>query len=367
MSNHKAKYYTRSNKGTIFDLDGILLTSTECDAKPNKNWIGRVRDYEANLSIEVENTKYNCPYTIPKDFKIGEELVPIENKIYMFINNILSDINDNLEKKKIENEVKSLEAAVLEIPRDRLDDCLQWEMYEDKYVERLILSIKNVTGITSLSKKRFQEYRSLLSGQVKISQKDNKNEFDNTDITSQERLYNVVGFIDTLPTDTEKLSNKVRKYLANEPITEQDLDIIINQFVPSLLKINRDYSQLRTEETIPDDISNHAFNSFLDGGFTGWITMSIFGESVINGIFSTDIDIPGWYIGAGIAFALPYARNLFTRKKVEKDYTLEVDQLINLYKDQLFKSDEDEKSTITRLRDTKLIKPRVSGSLTEIK
>ncbi|MDP3990293.1 MAG: hypothetical protein Q8Q01_03745 [archaeon] len=367
MSNHKAKYYARSNKGTIFDLDRILLTSTGCDTKPNKNWIGRVRDYEANLSIEVESIEYSCPYTIPKDFKIGEELVPIENKIYLFINDILSDINDNLEKKKIENEVKSLEAAILEIPHDHLDDSLQWEMYEDKYVERLILSIKNVTGITSLSKKRFQEYRSLLSGQVKISQKDNKNEFDNTDITSQERLYNVVGFINTMPTDTEgSLSNKVRQYLANEPITEQDLDIIINQFVPSLLKINKNYSKLRRKETIPTDISDHAFNSFLEGGLTGWITMSIFGESVINGILSTDIHIPGWYIGAGIYFALPYVRTLFTKKKAEDYYNSENDRLINLYEDQIFKSEE-EKSTITRLRDTKLIKPRVSGSLTEIK
>lgn len=366
MNNHKARYYAKNNKGTIFDLDGILLTSTGYDTKPNNNWIGRVRDNEANLSIEVENLEYNCSYTIPKDFKIGEELTPIEDKIYLFINDILSDINDGWEKKRIENEAKSLEAAVLEIQPDHLENCPQWEIHENQYVERLILSIKNVTGITSLSKKKFQEYRSLLCGQIKINQKDGKNELNNADLTSQEELlYHVVGFIDTLPADTKKLSNKVRKYLANEPITEQDLNIIVDRFVPSLLNINSNYSQLRRKETVPNDISDHALNSFLEGGFTGWITMSVFGEAVINGIFSTDIDIPGWYIGAGISFALPYVRSLFTRKKAEDYYKSEVDQLLASYKDELFKSEE-EKSILAKLRDVKVVKSTTDGSLTAI-
>jgi hypothetical protein len=57
---------------------------------------------------------------------------------------------------------------------------------------------------------------------------------------------------------------------------------------------------------VPSDVLGHAFGAFIGGGFTGWLTLSIFGEAVIRNITGMYVDIPGWYIGAAVAFVWPY-------------------------------------------------------------
>jgi hypothetical protein len=70
----------------------------------------------------------------------------------------------------------------------------------------------------------------------------------------------------------------------------------------------------------PSEIVEHAVGSFFGGGIGGWIALSWIGESVIRGITGMSLDIPGWYIGAAIAFAAPYVRALYGASTREQQF-----------------------------------------------
>ncbi|MBI2667034.1 hypothetical protein HYX13_05465, partial [Candidatus Woesearchaeota archaeon] len=76
---------------------------------------------------------------------------------------------------------------------------------------------------------------------------------------------------------------------------------------------------------IPEDILGHAWDSFWSGGINGWLGISLAGEFFLNKVTGGNYDLPGWYIGASIAFAWPYLRavsdlafgNTFEKEKKE--------------------------------------------------
>jgi hypothetical protein len=93
--------------------------------------------------------------------------------------------------------------------------------------------------------------------------------------------------------------------------------IIANEFVPAYVVMKQRYD---AAAAVPSDVLGHAFGSFFGGGITGWLTLSVFGEHVIRNLTGMYVSIPGWYIGAAVAFVWPYIKAAFGMLTREKKY-----------------------------------------------
>ena len=173
---------------------------------------------------------------------------------------------------------------------------------EERYhsVEEVIVDLQGVSEKRGAKKKKREVEVSDSGIEAKI--------FSTTDI-----LCSVADYLDTTKTKgISSIKHKVNNHLQN---LEQRLDLksselfstvvknaIVHEFVPAYLSLREEYAHI----TSPNDILEHAWSSFWNGGIVGWLTISLVGESVFNGIMGTNYDLPGWYLGAGISFALPY-------------------------------------------------------------
>jgi hypothetical protein len=50
------------------------------------------------------------------------------------------------------------------------------------------------------------------------------------------------------------------------------------------------------------------------------LALSVFGESVVRNLTGMYVDIPGWYVGAAVAFVWPYIKAAFGMLTREKKY-----------------------------------------------
>jgi len=328
--------YADSDNSTFFDVSGILLSV-------NYN-VERGRKYHLIPSTTTAKIKVNIgdgtrvlthQYKIPRTFRVGREIESIQDGLYGLMDETIRSVVQMRRLDETQKEVGQAEEqylfpevkafreylATVEIPEEngKAQEYRVW----DEFVNQLVISVQHVTDITSLSREGFEEYQERRARSLKQALSQDIQFHD-----PKALLQAVADFLD-LNTDTEVdimvAQERTLSYLqlleeretGSSVVRSRRDEVIANEFVVTYLRIRRD----RTHAVqLPDDIVDHAIESFVEGGIKGLVVLSWIGESIINNILKENYEIPGWYIGAGVQFLWPYIKAPFQLAARNRNY-----------------------------------------------
>jgi hypothetical protein len=192
-------------------------------------------------------------------------------------------------------------------------------------VERVITAVKHLTNVTSLTREGLEAYQRDRSNAI---EKVTGPKVPTAALRGHDVMLGVEAFLryEAEGTkDVKALTERTLDYLdrverqhegPGPALTKKQAYIIVEEYVPAFVQIKKSYD---AAVAYPKDIAGHAFGSFFGGGITGWITISLLGEPVLRGLTGMYWDLPGFYIGAAVAFAWPYLRAIygaFTREEL---------------------------------------------------
>lgn len=283
----------------------------------------------ATVVVDINNgeARISHSYDLPLAYKVGDEIRDIEKSLYELIERTGRTITQIHKLKVAKTETKTLEQEALEDPHVgnglrvlRGSSNSEQNSLPKYFLNDFIVTLQSVTGITSLSVEGFTRYQTKYEEQLDaiVGSK------NNTQTRYDPLLEEVASVIETLSSSIEErnVQEKILEYLVqadeqmDNKISAAKAEIIVKQYVPAYLKI-KEINDFSGEYP---DLIPHAFQSFFIGGFAGAITLSVIGEAVINGIFDSKLDIPGWYIGAGVAFAWGYGKAAYESFTKNKKY-----------------------------------------------
>jgi hypothetical protein len=198
--------------------------------------------------------------------------------------------------------------------------------------------LTNVTSLTKEALEAFQTDRTTALEKV----------VESTSMASALRVQGIVQAVEAFlhhevetTTDVKAMRERTLDYLAAvrsrsevaAVISDEQAHVIVNDFVPAYLKLRKNYDAVAA---MPGNIVEHAFGSFFGGGIAGYLVISLLGEAVIRNLTGTYVDLPGFYIGAAVAFVWPYLKGavgLLTRdKKYEREHEALVRRINNRLK-----------------------------------
>ncbi len=267
-------------------------------------------------------------YQVPADFGVAAEIGTVERGLYGFMDQVVRTAVQRQILQQTERAVESAESRHLFEAESELASALdrpgrfdlapaEVRAALDELVGRVIDAVKHLTNVTSLSRDGLQAYQ-----QDRTEALDRV--LESTSLSSSLRVQEILQAVESLlsherspETDVNALRETTRHYLARlarrqgegaPKLTEEQAHIIANEFVPAYVELNRKYDRAGA---FPTSIVEHAFGSFFGGGIAGYLTLSLFGEAVIRGITGASVDIPGWYVGAAVAFVWPYLKGLY--------------------------------------------------------
>ncbi|UCC74702.1 MAG: hypothetical protein JSV86_09175 [Gemmatimonadota bacterium] len=330
--------YSDKNNSTFFDVGGTLIT-VGYEVIERKRWFLIPGPSLARVEINVGDGEsvMSYEYSVPRNRRVGPEIAAVERGLYSLLDNA---VRTTMQMKVLEASEREVEALELEhlfeggsAARDSTHDAAgarrarEQELLSE-VVDRLVTAIRHVTRVTSLT-----------ADGLEAHQRDRTHALErvveSTSLTSVLEAQGVLGAVEAFlahevetATDVNTLRERTLGYLdrlretsgdAIPAIGYEQAHIITNEFVPAYVVMKRKYD---AAAAVPSDVLGHAFGSFFGGGITGWLTLSVFGEAVIRNLTGVYLDIPGWYIGAAVAFIWPYIKaaiGMLTRdKKYEK-------------------------------------------------
>ncbi|MGD2218393.1 MAG: hypothetical protein PVJ64_16675 [Gemmatimonadales bacterium] len=326
--------YSDKNNSTFFDFGGTLIT-VGYEVIERKKWFVLPGPSLARVEINVGDGEsvMSYEYSVPRTRRVGPEIAAVERGLYSLLDEAVRATMQAKVLEDAEREVRALEMEHLfeggSTARESRGDAaaarrVREQQLLEELIDRLITAVRHVTNVTSLSAEGLEAHQSD-RGQAleKVVQ--------STSLASVLEAQGVLGAVEAFldyeleaTTDVNTLKDRTLGYLDRLRDTSRDslpaisyeqAHIIANEFVPTYVAMKRKYD---AAAAVPSDIVGHAFGSFFGGGITGWLVLSVFGETVIRNITGTYVDIPGWYIGAAIAFVWPYlkaAKGAMTREK----------------------------------------------------
>lgn len=330
--------YSDKNNSTFFDFGGTLITISY-ELIERKKWFVLPGPPLARVEIKVGDgaSVMSFEYSVPRTRRVGPEIAQVERGLFSLLDEAVRATMQTKVLEDAEREVRALEIEHLfeggSAGREARGDAAaarrtREQKLLDELVDRLITAVRHVTNVTSLTAEGLEAHQSDRGRALeKVVQ--------STSLASVLEAQGVLGAVETFldyeleaTTDVNTLKDRTLAYLDRlrdtsgdglPAISYEQGHIIANEFVPAYVAMKRRYD---AAAAVPSDIVGHAFGSFFGGGFTGWLALSVFGETVIRNLTGTYVDIPGWYIGAAIAFVWPYlsaAKGALTReKKFEK-------------------------------------------------
>jgi hypothetical protein len=316
--------YADRNRSTFFDVGGTLIT-VAYELSERKTWLLFPAPSLARLTINVGDgaAVITYEYPVPRNGRVGPEIAGVERGLY----NLLDEaVRSTLQIKMLEaaeKEVEALEAEHLfgeegaaRHPAAAAADARRSRERElqSELGARLIMAARLVTNVTSLSEEGLEAHqRDRAHALERVVQ--------STSLTSTLEAQGVLGAVETFlahevetTTDVKVLRERTLDYLERlrerggesaPALSYQQANILVNEFVPAYVEMKKKHD---AATLAPSNVVEHAFGSFFGGGFAGWVTLSVLAEPVINGITGLSLDIPGWYIGAAVAFVWPYLR-----------------------------------------------------------
>lgn len=321
--------YSARDDSTFFEVGGTLV-SVRYSVEERKRWGLIPEPYLAQLEIIVDDgaARLQDRYDLPTDLKTGPELAPIERNLYALIDEAIRTIVQLRAQESTERAARAAESELLRespsgsagsgalrhAPADSLLDELS---------EKLVTAVRHVTKVTSLTADGLAEYqRQQAESYERILQS-----------TSPEAaahlhgvLRSVAGFLEheiEEERDIRRLKDRAQEYLLLLEQRERSSGLTLNpiqrrtiveDFVPAYARLLREY---RKAGRVPTNMVEHTFGSFFGGGISGWLAIDLFGESLIESLAGLPLDLPGWWIGAGVAFFWPYLKvfhGLLTRE-----------------------------------------------------
>jgi len=316
--------YADSENSTFFDVSGILLSvNYDVERRKKYNLIPSTTTAKIKVNIGDGARVLTHQYRIPRTFKVGREIESIQDGLYGLMDEVIRSVVQMRRLDETRKEVSQTEERYLfpevktfreylttvELPEEngKAQEYRVW----DEFANQLVISVQHITDITSLSRGGFEEYQERRASSLKqaLSQ-------DIQIIDPKALLQAVVDFLDSntdIDVDIMVAQERTLSYLqlleeretGSGVVRSRRNEVIANEFVVTYLRIRRD----RTHAVqLPDDIVDHAIGSFVEGGIKGMVVLSWIGESIINSIFKTNYDVPGWYIGAGLQFLWPYIK-----------------------------------------------------------
>ena len=331
------RYAVKSNS-TFFDVAGLLI-SVGFEVRRGKRLLvlpgAIVAAVRARIGDDAEGITHQ--YTIPSNYRVGTEIAHVERGLYGFMDEVMRTAVQTKSLQSAEKEVKAAEAEHLFFdgaigradeagapPGDIADRAAAQNRFISELASRVVTAVRHLTNVTSLSVEGLEAY-----------QRDRSTALERVErgaslagaARTHDMLQTVEAFLDYESdgtTDVEALQERTRDYLdyhmrrrasPDVGLGPAQMRVIVNEYVPAFLKLKKKYD---AAVSYPKDVASHAIGSFFGGGFTGWIALSVFGERVLEGLAGMSLDIPGWYIGAAVAFAWPYMRAAgaaFSREK----------------------------------------------------
>jgi hypothetical protein len=332
--------YSDKNNSTFFEVGGVLITISY-DVTSKKRMMvlpgsviarvqGRIGDSEPGTAHE---------YEIPHNYRVGGEIGLVERGLYGFMDEV---VRAAVQVKALESAEKAVEAAEAEhlffegaIRRADESGSARADLSEKaaaqarllhELVDRVVTAVRHLTNVTSLGRDGLEAYqRDRSQALEKVVQ--------SRSMSTQLRVHGILQAVEAFlryesegTTEVKALRERTLDYLdlierrhkGREPaLSHEQAHIIVNEFVPAFVQMKKKYE---AAAEFPKDVVGHAFGSFFGGGIAGWITLSVFGESVLAGITGTPWDIPGWYIGAAVAFVWPYLRATVGAMTRERHY-----------------------------------------------
>jgi len=331
--------YSDKNNSTFFDVRGTLIT-VSYEVIERKRWFVLSGPSLARVKINVGDgaSVLSYDYSLPRNRRVGAEITAVERGLYSLLDEAVRTTMQIKVLEAAEREVKALEDEHLFEGGSRARECLElpsdpaaarrtWEQkLLGELVDRLVTAVRHVTNVTSLTVEGLEaQQRDRAQALERVVQ--------STSLTSVLEAQGVLGAVESFlahevetSTDVKILRERTLDYLdrlrqrsghAVPAISYEQAHIITNEFVPAYVAMKKKYD---AAAAFPTDIVGHAFGSFFGGGITGWLTLSLFGEAVIRGLTGMSVDIPGWYIGAAVAFVWPYIKAAVGAARRDKQY-----------------------------------------------
>ncbi len=330
--------YAEKNRSTFFDVAGTLIT-VSYDLIERKRWFLFPSPALARVLINIGDGEslMSHEYSVPRNRRVGPEIAGVERGLYRLLDDAVCTTMQIKALEAAEREVQALEAEHLfeggsgsgsrEQPADAAAARRAWEQrLLEELIDRLITALRHVTNVTSLTPEGLEAHQRDRSQAL-------ERVVQSTTLASVLEAQGVLSAVETFlahevetTTDVNVLRDRTLDYLERlhersgrgaPALSYPQAHIITNEFVPAFVEMKKEYD---AASSVPSNIVEHAFGSFFGGGIAGWLTLSLFGEAVIRGLTGMYVDIPGWYIGAAVAFVWPYLKASLGMTRRERQY-----------------------------------------------
>lgn len=333
MTSLRPTRYSARDDSTFFQVEGTLV-SVRYHVEERRRWGVLPQPYSARLEIIVDDgaARLEHRYELPTSLKTGSELGPIERGLYGIIDEAIRTTMQLRAQESTERAARRAESEHLYRDEagptpDPLGPVAQrspsTSTVLDELTDKLVTAVRHVTKVTSLTTEGLAEYQ---RQQAEAYERILRSTSPEAALHVQGALRSVASFLEHEVDDGEemdRLKERARDYLVLVEEREADSGLalnptqrraIIDEFVPAYTGMLREHRQAGK---LPG-IVEHTFGSFFGGGIGGFLAIDLFGESAIEALAGLPLDLPGWWIGAGVAFLWPYlkvAHGLVTREE----------------------------------------------------
>lgn len=316
--------YSEKTNSTFFEAAELLVT-LDYEVVREKRWLVVPGALQAHLTAKLAGgtTIIAHSYEIPRDRRVGDEITALERGLYKFVDEVV----------RAAAQLKALEAAqraVTAVEDEHLfegareetaakrvagddADAARGSTELDTLIDRLLMAVRHLTNITSLTREGLHAYQSDRSEAL-------ANIWRASSLTAAVRVHGVLQAVEAFvrheadsTDDLRQLRLRTREHLfavrqqpeLREVITPERVEIIVAEAVPEFLALKKRYDEV---SKMPKNIFEHTIGSFFGGGFAGFFAIDLIGESVLSSLLNTSIDLPGFAIGAVVTFVWPYMR-----------------------------------------------------------
>jgi hypothetical protein len=331
--------YSDKSNSTFFDVAGLLIT-IDYEVSSHKRMFVLPGSVTARVEAKLGgDSTIGHEYEIPRSLRVGGEIGHLERGLYGFMDEL---VRSAVQKKALESAEKEVEAAEaehlffegslgLEAEREKPSARLRGQAAEqarllDDLVGHVLNAVRHLTNVTSLTRDGLEAYQRDRSQAL-------QEVVQSTSMTASVRVHDVLQGAEAFlryeaegTTDVKVLRERTLDYLEiverrhkgpGLALTNRQAYVIVNEFVPEFVQMKLKYD---AAVSFPKDVVGHAFGSFFGGGIAGWFTLSVLGEAVIRGLTGTYVDVPGFYIGAAVAFVWPYLSAVYGAFTREEGY-----------------------------------------------
>lgn len=337
MTSLRPTRYSAKDDSTFFQVEGTLV-SVRYHVEERRRWGVLPQPYGARLEVVVDDgaARLEHRYELPTSLRTGSELDPIERGLYAVIDEAIRTTMQLRAQESTERAARRAEsehlfrdeagaAPDLLGPAARHSPAASNVLAE--LTDKLVTAVRHATKVTSLSTDGLAEYQ---RQQAEAYERILRSTSPEAALHLHGALRSVASFLEHEVEDEEvvdRLKERAREYLALVEERDKESGLVLNSsqrraiiddFVPAYTGMLREH---RKAGALPE-IVGHTFGSFFGGGISGFLALDLFGESLIEALAGIPLDLPGWWIGAGVAFLWPYlkvAHGLLTREdRLEK-------------------------------------------------